>query len=184
VPNRQIFEAPPRQLPSPHSILMAASVYTSCLRPWTSPQYRTCDTCRARARTSRLQAGARPQLTVSPIYHFIYVLALDNLAYGNLLNHPPFFFEITELPSITFIITELPPIKLGLFLPLQRPIESYAMGLALIGNYILLLVLIFNANLCVDAAHEAMLLIHAPRLARDSSTANRLLVAKYWRTCH
>jgi hypothetical protein len=97
---------------------------------------------------------------------------------------PPIFLIITELPPIFFIITQLPPIELGLFLPLQQPIESCAMGLALIGNYILLLVLIFNADLCVNAAHKAILLMHAPRLARDSSTAYRLLVAKFQRTYH
>jgi hypothetical protein len=45
------------------------------------------------------------------------------------------------------------------------------MSLATIDNYILLSVLIFIADLCVDAAYEAILLMHAPRLARDSSTA-------------
>jgi hypothetical protein len=91
--------------------------------------------------------------------------------------------QFTELPSITFIITELPPIKLGPSLPLQRPIESCAMGLAAIDNYILLSVLIFIADLCVAAAYEAILLMHATRLARDS-LGHRLLVANFQRSCH
>jgi hypothetical protein len=71
-----------------------------------------------------------------------------------------------------------------LFLPLQRPIESFALSLAAIRNHTLLLVLIFITDLCVDAAREAILLAHRHQLARDSSRAYRLLVAKFQRTYH
>jgi hypothetical protein len=53
---------------------------------------------------------------------------------------PPIGFVFTELPLIGFVFTELPLMQLMLFLPLQRLVESFALGLNAAGNCILLLV--------------------------------------------
>jgi hypothetical protein len=55
--------------------------------------------------------------------------------------------------------TNLPAIKLELFPPPQRSIENFVLNLAAISSYIPLLVLIFIAGLCVNAARDALYLV-------------------------
>jgi hypothetical protein len=57
-------------------------------------------------------------------------------------NLPPIFAKITNLPSILIPFTNLPSEGLKLFLLLQRPIESFALGSVATGNHIILLVII------------------------------------------
>jgi hypothetical protein len=105
--------------------------------------------------------------------------------YGKLLNYPLHIFNnySTTLHTFTIYRTTLHVIR-AIIPTTPATDKEFTLGLAAICNYILLLVLTFIADLCVDAAREATLLTHRPRLVRDFSRVNRLLVAKFQRSHH
>jgi hypothetical protein len=101
--------------------------------------------------------------TLPSVLLSLYSLAASIYLYRQISEIPPISFEISP---ITFHNIWNTPRLLWPFLPPQRPIQSLALSLPAISNYILLLDLILIVDLCVSGACKANLLTHRLRLAR------------------